>query len=87
MAYEPFISFRMGDVEDPDLYLGMALYDKFGDIWNLVQPMLEKECCAKYRIMADPTAFGHRVLIEIDWWNKEEELIFKLKHGPFPIER
>lgn len=87
MAYEPFIKFRMGDVEDPEVYLGMALYDKFGDIWNKIQPLLEKQCCARYRFMPDLVNFGHQVVIEVDWWDKEEEMMFKLTHGPFPMER
>lgn len=87
MAYETLLTFRMGDVEDPEVYLAVVLYDKFGDLWAKIQPLLEKDCCARYRLLPDLVNFGHKVLIEVDWWNKEQEMMFKLANGPFPLER
>lgn len=72
-----FHEFTMGDVEDPEIYAASPIYE-----WQQTDQgkwVLEHCSNASYKIMADYTSFGYRIVIYGDL-SQEDATYFTLKY-------
>jgi hypothetical protein len=71
-------SIRMGDVEDPDLFVGQPIYD-----WQQTEAgkyvMENSVPTPLWRRTVDPDAYGHKYMI-FAYFTPEQITYYKLKH-------